>query len=129
MLCIQIKMKKNIVIALSLMLFATLALATPIALAAFNAHIPSNQGTGIVNELDGCRPPANAPSVNIDGDFPEALGGPIWAGAYCCASNHIDEDSGYPTPNQCCNPPAATGIYVPGNHCLCFQLRGFAPLS
>jgi hypothetical protein len=130
---------KNKTVSMTLFLIIVLSLSM-VTITVFAGHNNQNtidngksveRGTGKLNGQDGCRPNIQAGSVNIDGDFPDfGNGGEIWAGAYCCASNHIDEVSGYPTPNQCCNHPdlGPPGSGVPGNHCLCFELRGFQPL-
>jgi hypothetical protein len=118
-------MKKIMVLTLSLMLVVTLAFSTSIVLAAHNPRIPQNQGTTIYNELDGCRPNANA-----DGSvWIQIPGGPVWLGGPCCAAygqGSVGDVAGEPVymPNQCCNPPYFTGTFVPGNHCECFELRG-----
>jgi hypothetical protein len=138
---------KNKTVSMTLFLIIVLSLSM-VTISVFAGHNNNNykngksaeRGTGKANGLNGCAPPTQAGSVNIDGNFPNlGNGGEIWAGAYCCASNHIDEVSELPTPNQCCNPPdylpsppfdpeTPTGEHVPGNHCLCFELRGFQPL-
>jgi hypothetical protein len=80
----------------------------------------SEYATGKENFLDGCNVPENAEDVWVK--IPD---GPIWLGGACCASNvEFSEDVYYP--NQCCNPPDfLDGPGVPGNHCLCFENRGF----
>jgi hypothetical protein len=42
----------------------------------------------------------------------------VWQGGPCCFSMHNE-------PNQCCNPPDMGPVGVPGNHCECFELRGY----
>ena len=89
------------------------------------------RGTGKYNELDGCNPDINAPNVWIDiGFVPPPITTSIWQGAPCCAhraGGSIDVFEGEPVwmPNQCCNPPYYTGEFVPGNHCRCFENRGW----
>lgn len=101
-----------------------------------------SQGTGILNGLDGCRAGENSgnywvyvPSQTLDfygftdAYFHEWMGGP------CCPSNmNSDIGNDYPLPNQCCNGPdylpdflggAQTGEQAPGNHCECFEIRGY----
>ncbi len=69
--------------------------------------------------VEGCRAEGGDVMVHVPG-----LGNVL--GGACCASNIIDEGTGYPYPNQCCNPPDSlyeTEDYTPGNHCLCFVMR------
>jgi hypothetical protein len=107
------------------------------------------RGTGKYNGLHGCRPPAESgddwvyvPSDLLDG-FLLSLGitpTPFyheWLGGPCCPSNMLsDEGNEYPLPNQCCNGPdympsppfppgVPTGEAAPGNHCECFEIRGY----
>jgi hypothetical protein len=152
-------MKKIVVFMLSLLLVATLSLSLPLALAGWNNQNDDSgnsllRGTGKVNMQEGCRPNIQAGSITIDMGFsPEELGAinaflgsldpPLylttdeWEGGPCCPSNQYDSSSSLPLPNQCCNPPdmGPPGTGVPGNHCECFELRGYpfpnavAPLS
>jgi hypothetical protein len=139
---------------LVLMLISTLALSVPTILAgtnnqnanpdspAYDAGNSINLGTGKVNEGEGCRPNVQSDNYTIDMGFSTeerahidallaSLGLQLtteeWDGGPCCPSNQIDGDSGLPLPNQCCNPPdmGPPGTGVPGNHCECFELRGF----
>jgi hypothetical protein len=81
------------------------------------------RGTGALHgpageHVDGCRAGG--------GDYfvvnPSPSPAPYWVGGPCCPSNVIDEASGYPELNQCCNPP--DDIHTqPGNHCECFEMR------
>lgn len=134
-------------ITLLLLLASTLAVSVPFALAGWNNQNDDNgnsllQGTGKVNEREGCRPNVQAGSVTVDMGFsPEELANinallaslglqlttDEWQGGPCCPSNQYDGDSGLPLPNQCCNPPdmGPPGTGVPGNHCECFELRGY----
>lgn len=84
----------------------------------------AERGTNNFNGMDGCRIPARAGNVNIL--IPPPFGPEVLEGGPCCASNTyltIGPFSGY-LPNDCCNPPEFLfGIAVPGNHCLCFELR------
>ena len=84
------------------------------------------RGTGKINHEDGCAPPEQ--SGNYWVFLPVALP-PGWAneweGGPCCPSNTYLAVSAYPLPNQCCNPPDEGPMGVPGNHCLCFQIRGY----
>jgi hypothetical protein len=106
------------------------------------------QGTEIVNGLDGCAPGLQAgnrwvyvPSDTLD-VFLAIIGVPQpwnifheWEGGPCCPSNTLSGiGSDYPLPNQCCNGPDylpedlggfPTGEHAPGNHCVCFEIRGY----
>ena len=103
------------------------------------------RGTGKVNMQQGCAPPTQSGEVLINMDFlPGELdfinlmladvdaGVPYWQievedwwGGPCCASNELAEN-GNPLPNQCCNGPDGPPLSgVPGNHCRCFELRGW----
>ena len=76
--------------------------------------------------VEGCRANGGDEIIYVgfipDILFDETLGGT------CCASNYVDESvSPYPWPNECCNPPDILyppETYTPGNHCLCFVMRG-----
>ena len=75
---------------------------------------------GAPNVVEGCRAKGGDVMIHVGGDLGDVLGGA------CCASNIIDEVTGYPLPNQCCNPPDILydpADYTPGNHCLCFVMR------
>jgi hypothetical protein len=104
-----------------------------------------SQGTDKLNGLYGCRAGLNSgnywvyvPSQTLDGYGFTAAYFHEWEGGPCCPYN-MDSDIGndYPLPNECCNGPdylpdflggAATGEQAPGNHCECFEIRGY-PLS
>lgn len=100
------------------------------------------QGTDKLNGKEGCRPGLNSgdrwvyvPSDLLD-DF--GLSDPYfheWMGGPCCPSNTLSGlGNNYPLPNQCCNGPDylpdsmggfPTGEQGPGNHCECFEIRGY----
>ena len=149
--------KTIILTTLFLTLISTLVLSVPTVLAgnmnhnadpdfppAYDAGNSIIRGTGKVNGQDGCRPDEHSGTFTIDMAFsPEdrahldaLLAGltpslylttELWEGGPCCRSNQVDEASGLPTPNQCCNPPdmGPPGSGVPGNHCECFEDRGY----
>ena len=106
-----------------------LAMPSIFAFAGFNNQNDDNgksaeRGTGKENNMDGCNVPENAASVWVYIP-PEDV---VWLGGACCASN-IEIFEGVYLPNQCCNPPDfIPGPGVPGNHCLCFENRGFTEL-
>jgi len=97
------------------------------------------RGTGQLNGLDGCKPPEQ--SGNYWVYIPTELLPPGWSheweGGPCCPSNILSGvDNNYPLPNQCCNGPdylpdgppfhgAPSGEAAPGNHCECFEIRGW----
>ncbi|MHA2163135.1 MAG: hypothetical protein ACXABF_11990 [Candidatus Thorarchaeota archaeon] len=142
-------MRKNITNLIVLTLIATLVLSVPVIYAGSkNANGENgNQGTnkesnqlpdesnvpppaGLVEDIfgdtgephvvEGCRAEGGDVLVHVGGILGDVLGGA------CCASNIIDEDSGNPYPNECCNPPDILydpEDYTPGNHCLCFVMR------
>lgn len=106
------------------------------------------RGTGKANGLDGCAPPTQSgnlwvyvPSDLLDAillSLPFPLPEPLsyyheWEGGPCCPSNTLSElGNEYPLPNQCCNgpdyfpaPPIESGEASPGNHCVCFEIRGY----
>ncbi len=138
---------------LVLLLMTTLIFAVPAVFAGNkNQNDETNgksveRGTGKANGLDGCAPPAQSgdrwvyvPSDLLD-EFLAAIGinPPYdfyheWVGGPCCPSNAYPDPavSLYPLPNQCGNPPdyfpappIESGEAVPGNHCLCFAIRGY----
>jgi hypothetical protein len=134
-------MKKAILVAVVISILL-MALAPAVVFAGDRNSNGENgeHGTGIINGLNGCRPPIEA------GDYwvyvPTELLPPIdvlheWMGGPCCPSNEpSNTNNAYPLPNQCCNPPdylpnippfngAPSGEQRPGNHCLCFELRGY----
>ncbi len=96
------------------------------------------RGTGKINGLDGCRPPESSGNywVYVPADLPPGWSSE-WEGGPCCPSNMLSEiGNNYPLPNQCCNPPdympspplppeTPSGEQQPGNHCLCFEVRGW----
>jgi hypothetical protein len=147
------KSKKIVVITLSLMLFATLALSVPAIFAGTNNANDDNgyQGTnkdsntlpdqanvpwpagfledlfGAPHVVDGCR--AGGGDIPI---YEAGLGGTVDGGP-CCKGPMIEEGPGAGAyePNQCCNPPDIIYpeiYYTPGNHCLCFVMRWEGPL-
>ncbi len=96
------------------------------------------RGTGKINGLNGCAPPLESGNymIYMPSDLPPGWSHE-WEGGPCCPSN-IPSGMGnnYPLPNQCCNPPdylpsppwdpeTPTGAHHPGNHCLCFEIRGW----
>jgi hypothetical protein len=93
------------------------------------SNVPPPAGTvedwfGAPHVVEGCRADGGDEMVYVGGDLGEALGGT------CCASNMYVEESIYPLPNQCCNPPDIIyepDEYTPGNHCLCFVMRMDGP--
>ena len=112
----------------------SLALATNVVFAG-NKNMNGDhgiQGTGKINDKSGCRA--------MGGDIAVDLGPPlgaVWGGA-CCASNEYlytttGEGNDVYAPVQCCNPPdhlpfppfTDTEEHHPGNHCLCFEIRGY----
>jgi hypothetical protein len=140
-------MRKNISNLIVLTMIAILALSLPVIFAGSKNANGENgdQGTnkdsnelpdqsnvplpaGLVEDIfapgaphvvEGCRAEGGDVLVHVEG-----LGNVL--GGACCASNHIDEDSGNPYPNECCNPPDILydpEDYTPGNHCLCFVMR------
>jgi hypothetical protein len=123
------KMKK--IMLLIVVIVLVMVLSAPAVLAGSNNQNGSNgksseMGTNRVNNLDGCRP--DVQSGNRDVFLP---GYGIVDGGPCCPSNiyeFLGEPIPAPAPNQCCNPPDSEPIPppggVPGNHCLCFLLRG-----
>ena len=147
-------MKKNIVLTmLTLLMMTTLILSVPAVLAgnknqnddlAF-AGKSVERGTGKVNGIDGCAPPTQSgdewvymaiseeelTALNVI--FEPDIISIEWKGGPCCPSNVPSDsftflnDHQYPLPNQCCNPPnmGPAGSGVPGNHCVCFELRGY----
>ncbi len=144
--------KKIILMMLVVMLVSTLVLSTPAVLAGNkNQNDETNgksveRGTGKVNGQDGCVPPAKSgdrwvyvPSGLLDGILADmGIPGPYdsyheWKGGPCCPSNMLsDVGSNHPLPNQCCNgpdyfpaPPVESGESGPGNHCVCFGIRGY----
>ena len=126
--------KKIFVTILTLALLTSLTLSFTSVLAGNNNNNGDNglQGTGKINHLDGCRPSTNAGNVwiSIPSILPPWITTNIWEGAPCCAARSdgpIGEYLGEPLwmPNQCCNPPDEGPVGVPGNHCLCFQNRGW----
>ena len=140
-------MKKQIIVTAFLLittLMMTLTLSLPIAFAVNNPHIPSNQGTSKPSNALPAQSKVPWPVLDLDtdeyGDFVEgcrARGGDVavsipgvatWWGGPCCASNMEAGPKVY-LPNQCCNPPDFVGEpAVPGNHCLCFEIRGYTPV-
>jgi hypothetical protein len=135
-------MKKQILRKLQLIL-AILILAIPVSLAFAGSKNQNGengiQGTDKINNIDGCRPNENAGDVwvYVPSAILDALGftDPVyheWKGGPCCTSNTlsgIGED--YPLSNECCNGPDTVpipgipGEPAPGNHCLCFAIRGY----
>lgn len=90
---------------------------------------------GLPHVVEGCRAKGGVTAVILG----EASAFPppypqvspwIVEGRACCASNTemgtTAEGIIYHLPNQCCNPPDATGEYTPGNHCLCFANSNYA---
>ena len=137
-------MKRIILVVVSIVLLITLFPTTVLA-GDRNANGDNgSQGTGILNGKDGCRPGVQS------GDYWVYIPSPLldsfgltdsyyheWLGGPCCPSN-ISSGIGndYPLSNQCCNGPdyapegpplfgAPTGEQAPGNHCECFELRGY----
>jgi hypothetical protein len=111
---------------------------------AYDAGNSIERGTGRINGGEGCRPDVQSGNYTVDMAFgaeelaaingllagltpPLYLTTDEWVGGPCCPSNQIDGASGLPLPNQCCNPPdmGPPGTGVPGNHCECFELRGY----
>jgi len=86
-----------------------------------------NQGTDKVNGKDGCRAGGGNYWVYIDSELPPWILSHEWEGGPCCPSNEPSEfgPNFYPVPNQCCNPPDNGPTGQPGNHCLCFAMRGY----
>ena len=105
------------------------------------------QGTGKLNGKEGCRPNIQTGNFMVNMDIsPEELAAINamlastpnpngswwqinsidWMGGPCCPSNELAAN-GNPLPNQCCNGPdmGPPGSGVPGNHCECFELRGY----
>jgi hypothetical protein len=135
-------MKKQIMVT-AFLLIATLTLSQPIAFAVNNPNIPDNQGTSKVSNALPEQSKVPQPVIDLDGDdygdFVEGCrargddvavfipGVATWLGGPCCASNmETAPESGVYFPNQCCTPPDFVGEpAVPGNHCLCFLLRGY----
>jgi hypothetical protein len=78
------------------------------------------QGTAKENNQDGCRPAGGDVFVAVNP-------GTVWLGGACCPSHSEPLVGGYPPSNQCCNPPDYLPFpsSQPGNHCLCFEMRGF----
>lgn len=136
------------------MLMTTLVLSIPVVLAGYrNQNDITNgksvdRGTGKVNGKDGCAPPTQsgdrwvnmgdeeelaninlmlASMPNPDGSYWQ-INSMDWKGGPCCPSNTLsDTVNEHPLPNQCCNAPDMDppGTGVPGNHCMCFSLRGY----
>jgi hypothetical protein len=108
-------MRKNISNLIVLTMIAILALSLPVIFAGSKNANGENGDQG--TNKDSNELPDQSNHV-------EGLGNVL--GGACCASNHIDEDSGNPYPNECCNPPDILydpEDYTPGNHCLCFVMR------
>ena len=88
-----------------------------------------SQGTERENGKDGCQARGGDYWVYIDSVLPPEWSHE-WEGGPCCPSNEpaTDYGSSLPLPNQCCNPPDipfdGEGGH-PGNHCLCFFMRGY----
>lgn len=137
---------KTKTILLAIIAIAIIALPASLAFAgSYNQNDEDNgksveRGTGKVNGLDGCAPPTQ--SGNYWVFVPTGLLPPDWSheweGGPCCPSNNYPDPatSEYPYPNQCCNGPdylpegppfygAESGEHAPGNHCLCFGIRGW----
>jgi len=137
-------MKKQIVLTvLTMMAIVSIASITPQVFAAFNDHIPSNQGTEIINGKDGCQAHGGTTAVILGPASPFPPPYPqvslcVVEGGACCASNKVagttQSETTYYEPNQCCNPPdylpfppyAPTGEHYPDNHCPCFAIREYA---
>lgn len=99
------------------------------------------RGTGKVNGQNGCRAYGGTTAVILGmfNPFTEQPGPWVVEGGACCASNKEAVTSPttggttYYEPVQCCNPPDylpfppfdETGEQVPGNHCLCFEIREY----
>ncbi len=123
-------MKKYVLLTTMMFLLATtMMLSIPVAFAGNKNQNGTNgtQGTMIMNGKDGCRPDMQAGSVWVQ-VVPPFVDGP-WKGGPCCAdraNGPIGEYLGEPLyeTNQCCNPPDDINLQ-PGNHCLCFHLRGY----
>lgn len=103
------------------------------------------QGTDILNGLSGCKPPLQSSQktqywVYVPSELLDSFGfsAPYfheWMGGPCCPSNvRSNIGNNYALPNQCCNGPdylpeflggGPTGEQGPGNHCECFEIRGY----
>ena len=120
-------------------LMAIIVLATPVYVAFAGSKNRNGdngaQGTDKLNDREGCRPNAHAGNywVYIPSEFlpPEPLFHE-WEGGPCCPSNTLSGiENDYPLPNECCNGPDTLpfppfiGEPSPGNHCLCFEIRGY----
>jgi len=133
------EMRKKTIVVTLLILISILAIPSIITYAGNNNNNDENgksaeRGTGKVNHKDRCRPDVQAGNVWIH--IPESIPLPgwitsrDWEGAPCCAhraGGSVSNIGGDPVylPNQCCNPPDEGPFGVPGNHCLCFMLRGY----
>ena len=132
--------KENLRKLLVILAIIVLALPLNIALAGSKNQNGENgaQGTDKINDKEGCRPNENAGNywVYIPTELipPEPSFLHEWEGGPCCPSNILSGiGENYPLPNECCNGPdhlpfppfTPTGESAPGNHCLCFALRGY----
>jgi len=136
--------ERSLVLAIALLLFLSAALLVSAAIAGSNNQNDENgksyeRGTGKINGLEGCRPPEQSGNywVYVPTELLPLGWSHEWEGGPCCPSNAPSGiGDNYPLPNQCCNPPdylpsppapaeTPTGEQQPGNHCECFEIRGW----
>jgi hypothetical protein len=139
------KIKSNLLLA-TVIIFGFFLLASTV-MAGWNNQNDGNgqsyeNGTGKANGKDGCIAWGGMKAADLGPEFEAFFGYRyVWGGG-CCASNQmvdeVETNDGIIQiymPNQCCNPPDfdpfgnPTGNHFPGNHCECFLIRGFAPVS
>jgi len=92
-------------------------------------EVPGYEPDGYGNFVEGCRAHGGDVWVALYGPSEDpVLGGPCCRGPVT-GSTHNSEPVYFA--NQCCNPPDFFDPYVPeplpalpGNHCLCFVMRG-----
>jgi hypothetical protein len=117
-------MKKMLFVAGIVVILMTLSAGIVLA-GDRNSNGPhGSHGTGIENGKEGCRAGGGDYYVYVPTDLPPGWSNE-WLGGPCCPSN-ISSGVGndYPLPNQCCNPPDDVHPQ-PGNHCECFEMRGY----
>jgi hypothetical protein len=122
------KVKKIVLVAIGIVVLLMALSGGAVLAGDNNQNTPENgksveRGTGRTTEVnegagyDGCQA--------LGGDYPVYIPPEdiIWLGGPCCPSNILNGE-GVPYPNECCNPPDFIHAQ-PGNHCLCFAIRGF----